>query len=278
MSRTLLQTIAPNRPLLDMQYAILSAPVRHVLMMGAVWHLTRAGVRPELQVLEIGSWYGASALSWAQGLALHNGAQGSLTCVDGWAPFFDRSLHTDDVYTAMEQSLGSDAAYQIFLHNIATIPDTVRSRHFRGKSEEILPLLRENTFDIVFIDADHTYTPVKRDILHAMPLVRDGGLICGDDLNLQFADVDQPNAQANGDRDFIKDPKTGRNFHPGVTLAVHEIFGRVSMWGGFWAMQKSGGRWQPISLRDMPVHYPAHFPADAVERARSHLADITPLQ
>ncbi len=271
----LLKTISPNRPIFDMQYGILSAPVRHVFMMGVVWYLTQKKKRPDLSVLEIGSWYGASALSWAQGLKEHNDTKGTLTCVDSWVPFFDRDLHKDEVYIAMEQALGSDAAYNIFLHNIRTVPDTIRCQHLRGASDTVLPVLRDGAFDVIFIDADHTYEPVKRDITNSLRLVKDGGIICGDDLNLQLHQCDEANAKANGALDFIKDPKTGRNFHPGVTLAVAEIFGKVSMWGGFWAIQKVGDTWQTISLKGMPVIYPAHFPADAIERAKSHLNDLT---
>lgn len=275
MSQALLKALSPNQPLLGMQYGILSAPVRHVFMMGIIWYLTQQKKNPDLHIVEVGSWYGASALSWAQGLKLHNNAQGQITCVDGWVPFFDRDLHKDDVYVAMEHSLGSDSAYQIFLHNMNTLPESIKRRHMRGKSEEILPLLRDNCFDVVFIDADHTYAPVKRDITESLRIVKDGGIICGDDLNLQWKDVDQENAEAMHDRDFVKDPKTGRNFHPGVTLAVHEIFGEVSMWGGFWAMQKQGNGWQKIALKNMPVHFPDHFPTDAIDKAKSHLADLT---
>lgn len=275
MSQALLKTLSPNQPILGMQYGILSAPVRHVFMMGIVWYLTRQKKNPDLHIAEVGSWYGASALSWAQGLKLHNNAEGQITCIDGWAPFFDRELHTDDVYVAMEQALGTDSAYQIFLHNMSTLPASIKCRHMRGKSEEILPLLRDETFDVIFIDADHTYAPVKRDVLESLRLVRDGGVICGDDLNLQLKDVDQANAKAMQDRDFVPDPKTGRNFHPGVTLAIAEIFGEVSMWGGFWAMQKQGKDWKKISLQDMPIHFPEHFPPDAIEKAKDHLADLT---
>ncbi len=263
---------------LDAKFAILSAPVRHVMMIGTVWHLTRGGTKPGMQVLEIGSWYGASALSWAQGLAEHNGAQGTLTCVDGWTPFFDRSLHLVDVYVVMEQALADDTAYTTFRHNIATVPQSIRTQHMRGTSDAILPLLKDESFDVVFIDADHTYAPVKRDITNSLRLVRDGGIICGDDLNLQMDQVDREFAQKNKLIDFTKDPKTGKNFHPGVTMAVHEIFGNVSMWGGYWAMQKKGNGWAKFSLKEMPVIYPAHFPAEALQRARSHLADISPLE
>lgn len=275
--QNLLKEIAPARPVFDSKYAILSAPVRHVMMMGVAWYLTKGKIKKDLSVLEIGSWYGASALSWAQGLKIHNKGQGSLTCVDAWQPFFDRSLHKDEVYVAMEQALGSDVAYNIFLHNISTIAPTIKRQHFRGTSDNTLPLLRDGAFDVVFIDADHTYEPVKKDILLSLRLVKDGGIICGDDLNLQLSQCDKKNAKASKEKDFVKDPKTGRNFHPGVTLAVDEIFGEVSMWAGFWAMQKKGESWKRFSLKGMPVHYPAHFPADAVERAKSHLKDISPI-
>jgi predicted O-methyltransferase YrrM len=275
--QSLLKEIAPSRPVFDSKYAILSAPVRHVMMMGVVWYLAKGRAKNNLSILEIGSWYGASALSWAQGLALHCKARGNLTCVDAWQPFFDRSLHKDEVYVAMEQALGSDVAYNIFLHNISTVPTTIMRQHFRGSSSNILPLLGDQAFDIVFIDADHTYAPVKSDILQSQRLVKDGGIICGDDLNLQLAQCDRKFAAASKEKDFVKDPKTGRNFHPGVTLAVEEIFGEVSMWGGFWAMQKQGKNWKRFSLKGMPVHYPAHFPPEAIERAKSHLKDISPI-
>lgn len=276
--QNILREIAPDRPIFDAKYAILSAPVRHVMMMGVVWHLTGGRTKKDFNILEIGSWYGASALSWAQGLVLHNHASGSLTCVDAWQPFFDRNLHKDEVYVAMEQALGSDVAYNIFLHNISTLPQQIKRQHFRGVSDNILPLLRDNHFDVVFVDADHTYEPVKKDITLSMRLIRDGGIICGDDLNLQLADCDKAFAEANKEKDFVKDPKSGRNFHPGVTMAVHEIFGEVSMWGGFWAMQKQGIGWKKFSLKDMPINFPSHFPPDAVERAKSHLADISPIK
>lgn len=264
-------------PILDIDYAILSAPVRHLFMMGIVWKLVNENQNPNLKILEVGSWFGASALSWAQGLKLYNSAQGQITCVDAWEPFFDTSnnKHTDNVYQSMQQSLAADIAYNIFLHNMDTLPSTINTQHLRGQSEDLLPILKENAFDVIFIDADHTYHPVKRDILNSIPLLKTGGIICGDDLNLQLHECDEKIAKENPEVDFIKDPLTNRNFHPGVTLAVSEIFGKVSSWGGFWAMQKTSDGWKPVSLHGMPVAYPEHFPDDAIDKAKSHLKDIT---
>lgn len=272
--QTLLKFIAGTNPIFNMEYGILSAPVRHVFMIASVWYLTKGKENPNFQILEIGSWVGASALSWAQGLRQHNHGKGTITCVDAWKPFFDRSLHQADVYQTMEQALSTETAYQLFLHNISTLPQTIRCQHLRAQSEAILPLLKEKAFDIIFIDGDHAYTPVLRDIKNSLALVKDGGMICGDDLNLQLHEVDKDYTIANAEADFIKDKQSNRNYHPGVTLAVAEVFGEVSSWGGFWAMQKRGNTWHKITLKDMPVHYPDHFPQDALKRAEDHFNDI----
>ena len=72
-------------------------------------------------------------------------------------------------------------------------------------------------------------------------LVRDGGIICGDDLEIQFDEIDLENASENKQKYFIIDSKTGFGFHPGVTLALYKYFGgKVSNFGGFWAMRKKG--------------------------------------
>lgn len=270
----MLNFIAGKNPIFNIDYGILSAPVRHMFMMATVWHLTKEKKQENMQILEIGSWVGASALSWAQGLKLHNNAKGTITCVDAWKPFFNRDTHNDNIYVSMEQALSTETAYQLFSHNISTVPSSITCQHLRGQSDNILPLLRENTFDVIFIDGDHSYTPVLRDIKNSLALVKDGGIICGDDLNLQMSQVDKENTIKNAEADFIKDPKSNRNYHPGVTLAVAELFGEVSMWGGFWAMQKHGNTWKQISLKGMPVHYPEHFPESAVKKAEDHFNDI----
>lgn len=274
-NHSILKFIAGSQPIFNMENAILSAPVRHIFMMGIVWYLTRHAKNKNLRILEIGSWVGASTLSWAQGLKLHNDAHGIISCIDAWQPFFNRDTHKDDLYLKMELALGTETAYQLYTHNVSTLPSTITCQHFRGKSENILPLLREQSFDIIFIDGDHSYQAVLNDIQHSLALVKEQGIICGDDLNLQLSQIDAEYARQHAEQDFIADPKTKRNYHPGVTLAVEQTFGEVSSWGGFWAMQKKMDGWQKVSLKDMPIHYPDHFPEQALKKAEAHLNDIT---
>ena len=39
--------------------------------------------------------------------------------------------------------------------------------------------------------------------------------------------VNADNAKVNRNKDFIRDPLSGKNFHPGVTIAVDEVFGKL---------------------------------------------------
>ncbi|UCF92601.1 MAG: class I SAM-dependent methyltransferase [Desulfobacterales bacterium] len=273
--QSLLKILYARKPIFDVKRAILSAPVRHIFMIATIWFLTAAAKKDDLHILEIGSWYGASTLSWAQGLELYNAARGAITCVDAWSAFFDMNVHAEvDYVRDMEEALATDAAYNIFLHNSRTLPQTIQCQHMRGLSQSILPQLREKYYDVVFIDGDHAYDAVKEDIRKSMRLVKEQGVICGDDLNLQLHECDVAVAQEKKRMDFVQDPQTGKNYHPGVTLAVAEQLGEVSSWAGFWMMQKQGRRWEKVSLKGMPVVYPKHFPDDAIRAAKSHFEDI----
>lgn len=261
-------------PFLDHKNAVLSAPIRHLFMIGVVWYLNKS--KTVTNILEIGSWFGASALTWAQGISKYAEKNSSITCIDAWEPFFNMSDHFNDEYVKeMEELLKSDFAYNVFLHNIGTINNgKIKTQHFRGKSENILPQLKDQIYDIVFIDADHAYKSVKQDIKNSIRLVKNGGIICGDDLNLQFHEIDKDYAILKKEKDFIEDPLTKKNYHPGVTVAVYEEFGDVSSWGGFWAMQKMNENWVKFSLKNMEVIYPDHFTKIHRENAKLHFNDI----
>lgn len=258
-------------PDLSTPYAVLGAPVRHVFMIGAIWYLSQ---RKEIKnLLEVGSWCGASALTWSQALTSYNAQEGLITCIDLWEPFFNILEHPGEAYIAINEALENGSAYELFKNNIKSIKFDIQ--YIRGKSENILPLLAEGVFDVVYVDGNHTYDTVRADLEIAKSLVSEGGIICGDDLNLQMDQCDIETALQNPNQDTVRDPKTGKNFHPGVTLAVNEIFGKVSSWAGFWAMQKKGKTWNPISLKGMPIILPDHFPQAKKDEAMNHLKDIS---
>jgi hypothetical protein len=83
----------------------------------------------------------------------------------------------------------------------------------------------------------------------ADPLVKQSGVICGDDLELQSHEVDVSLAEELQERDFITDPKTGVNYHPGICMGVASFFKRrVSAYDGFWIVRKNGDNWEDVQL------------------------------
>jgi predicted O-methyltransferase YrrM len=145
----------------------------------------------ELSVAEIGSWVGDSACAMDEAVP---GAK--ITCVDTFsgAPgdaTFELSRKAD--IEAGEER----AVWRTFLDNT----DHFSPRVYRTDSLEAAAALaaQKEQFDLVYIDADHRYEGVKADIEAWLPLVRDGGIICGHDY---------------GDPGF-----------PGVEKAVREAFG-----------------------------------------------------
>ena len=109
-----IKDLEEGKPYLDHKNAILSAPVRHMFMIATIWYLMNQDKNKHISIMEIGTWFGASALSWAQGLKEYSDSKGSLTCVDAWKPFFDLNEHQDNSYVLeMEALLESDFAYNV---------------------------------------------------------------------------------------------------------------------------------------------------------------------
>ena len=207
--------------------------------------LVRLDCTPEAKhgsysILEIGSWAGGSALVWATAIKEFNRGRGCVVCVDPFTDYIDLNTNRGGVYRAMAKAARNNVILNLFHHNVRSSghDDVVLS--FRGSSERCLPLLQGESFDLIYVDGDHSYNAVLRDLKNSNRLVRDGGVLCGDDLELQFGEIDQGAAQAKAQSDYERDPRTGQLFHPGVTLGVWKFFGQpVSSWDGFWAMRKS---------------------------------------
>jgi len=203
---------------------------------------------PGYNIMEIGSWAGGSAIVWADAIRKYNHGKGRVICVDLWESYFDLSKDRDIIYRIMSRAARTGKIMNLFLHNMRTSGFADHVLSFKGPSDEVLPLLQPDTFALVYIDAAHAYDNVIRDIRNAAPLVQKGGILCGDDLEMQVSECDPEFAEKNKQRDYLMDPKTQKRFHPGVAVAVHEFFGEVSCWSGFWAMRKTKGGWEKISM------------------------------
>ena len=248
--------------------AMQGVPERHQYFRPVVSCVARQRAGKGLEVLEIGSWAGASTLTWALAL-LQADAAGSVTCIDPWEPYFDVTKNTGEIYEDMNAATRHGLIVRLFEHNIrAAGVDTIVRAH-RGRSRDVLPTLPDDSFDIIYIDGSHEFEDVCFDIDQAKRLVRHDGIICGDDLELEAAAVpeDELREAIKQNLDFDYSEAAKAHYHPGVTGAVAREFGAVGVWDGFWGIQRCGGEWIPPVLDLTALSLPDHI-RSAAEQLR----------
>ena len=209
---------------------------------GVLNALVKSSGLSRLSVLEVGSFEGQSALIWSAAIAQHCSEGGMVLCVDPWSEeYLKKYLGQGAAYNTMAEGLRSGEVYRRFRQNAELADMRVPIRHFQGTLKQAVKILHSNTFDIIYLDGDHALSAVREDIALARELVRVGGLLCGDDLEVQGGDCAWDAAMSIADQyDYIW------GYHPGVTIAVWEAFGRVWSQQGVWAVQKTADNaWQP---------------------------------
>ena len=107
----------------------------------------------------------------------------------------------------------------LFIHNMEQIGVIDTIKVISGVSWETAGQFKNNSVDFVFIDADHHYESVKKDILAWYPKVKEGGIISGHDFNI--------NAPLVAERDVQK--------------AVEEIFTDFKVENRIWWLRKPEG-------------------------------------
>lgn len=119
-----------------------------------------------LNVLEVGCYEALTSNFIVNNLLAHNGV---LVCVDPLADNYELD-NDNDLFKGQ---------YGRFIENIA--PNKDRVRLIRDSSITALPFLRDNHFDFIYVDGDHTLVSVVHDGRNAFRLCKPGGYILFDD-------------------------------------------------------------------------------------------------
>jgi hypothetical protein len=93
-------------------------------------------------------------------------------------------------------------------------------------------MIADTTFDLVFIDADHSYASVTADIAAWRSKVRRAGILCGHDCETRVTAENKDRLVACKELDAIDGEGTVfAAIHPGSILAVDEAFsGAAELW------------------------------------------------
>ena len=235
-------------------------PERHKYFLPVASCIARQRANSDLQILEIGSWAGASVVTWVLALR-ETGLPGKVTCVDPWRPYFDTNKERGRHYWEMNAAARSGLIFRLFEHNLRTTGVAGCVEVCRGDSREILPGFADGSFDIIYIDGSHRFEDVLYDIQQSKRLLRSDGVVCGDDLEIAPNSVSEEElgqAVAAGS-DFVYSETAGKSYHPGVTAAVAKEFGMVSQWSGFWAAQRFRDGWTHPALDLSALRPPEHI-------------------
>ncbi len=234
-------------------------PLRHSYMREAVKRCAseRASENRNLgqpfRVLEVGAYAGASAIEFATALREAKVEDFIIYSVDAWDAYLDTQKNNRLQYHLMNFNLARGNVLRLFIRNVRAAGVAQDCRQFRGRSDEILPMLLPEQFDFVYIDADHTPAAVQNDLRQSLRLLKPGGSLSGDDLERQMAELDADFVESHADSDIAMDPKSSRIFHPGVTIAVHNFFGRkVTNYDGFWVVGWTGQEFVDVELPSGP--------------------------
>jgi len=131
-----------------------------------LWLATQA--RERLHIVEFGSLLGRSA----RALADNNPSTGRIWCVDPWA---------GDYYT--EEGNPIPISTYVMPEFVKNLLDHVQTGHVVPVRMFSYQFSLPYQIDMVFIDGDHRYETVVRDIKKAYELLKPGGLICGHDYD-----------------------------------------------------------------------------------------------
>jgi predicted O-methyltransferase YrrM len=132
------------------------------------------------QVVEVGSWMGASTCFLAAGL---KGVGAKIFAVDN---FQGLSTCGEDAawYNRHFQALGAQSTLEIFCANFAALGLTERSEPVVSDSIAAAQTLaaKRGTIDLIFIDGDHSYAACQADIAAWAPFVKRGGVMAFHDF------------------------------------------------------------------------------------------------
>jgi hypothetical protein len=94
------------------------------------------------------------------------------------------------------------------------------------KTNDAVVNFEDNTFDLIFIDADHRYNAIRDDINLWLPKLKKNGVMCGHDFN-----------SFEYDEKYIHDDCVN-GIHHGVTKAVTEAFQLFEVQGSIWGARR----------------------------------------
>jgi hypothetical protein len=82
--------------------------------------------------------------------------------------------------------------FYLYAKVVNQFSDCPNVKILKGWTTDVLPTLPDNYFDYIYMDADHSYEGMKRDLKLILPKVKPNALILGHDYEMNFAKATIP--------------------------------------------------------------------------------------
>jgi hypothetical protein len=132
--------------------------------------------------VEVGSWFGKSTIFMAVEIANSN-KKIRFDAIDHWEGS-PGEMKEHGGMTPMNQYINDnsvESAFMQFINNIEPCKDYINV--VRGDSSLEVLKYEDNSLDFVFIDSDHSYDSIKKEVINWWPKIKNGGIIGGHDYN-----------------------------------------------------------------------------------------------
>ncbi len=139
--------------------------------------LVKNNIKDGFQMAEIGILSGEATKEYLHILEKHNG---HVYCVDWFK--------------------GKNALRATFNKNINIERYKGVVTVLEGETHTVIPTIPDASLDLCYIDADHRYSMVKKDIELSLPKIKKGGIIAGDDFDKNHVGVTQAVYDCFGDK------------------------------------------------------------------------------
>lgn len=123
----------------------------------------------EKDVLELGSFYGMSSYAIAS-------TAKCISCVDVWSDTFEHLSH-DNQQQTIYKSYNLKDVFEQFNNNCKVFIDSGKIKVLRGNTIDLHSGFQNNDYDVVLIDADHSYHGVSTDFSLYKNKVKNDGFI-----------------------------------------------------------------------------------------------------
>lgn len=175
----------------------------------ALESVTQMALKENMVVAEIGSWKGMSTSILAKTVKPFGG---TIFAIDHWlgsiGVFEHKQVETDDMLSIFRYNMKALNIFDIVHPLVMT-------------SKIATSIFKDNSLDMVFIDADHRYSHIKEDIEMWLPKLKQGGIIAGHDAEEKYTKFSEYTKVIN---QHLEEDVIVGVCHPGVTRALYDIF------------------------------------------------------